>query len=222
MRRSFERAYNQGMRYIPLSAFAMLLAVSMPAWAGTVYRCVDAHGHVSFQDTPCPTAAHQSTQQVPDARPAPARSASPPPAPQPPAPKSKPVNVPAPHVARIPPPVLYRCIRATDGQTYLSHNGHPPPYRAPLGMIDIVPVPLSEQFRDPQGSGVDMSTLIGGNYTWVRDTCRRLAPAAACAALARRDEANDQAIHDAFPDERAPLLEKRARLRAQMAGCRRQ
>ncbi|HET7268250.1 MAG TPA: DUF4124 domain-containing protein [Oleiagrimonas sp.] len=210
------------MRCIHLSTLMTLLAVSVPTWAGTVYKCVDANGHVSFQDIPCPHGARQHMQHVPDARPAPASPALPSPAPQPPPTPSEPTHTHTPpaQVARVPPPRLFRCIHATDGETYLSRNGRPLPYRAPLGMVGIVPVPLSNQFRHPRGPEVDMSTLIGNNYIWVRDTCRRLPPAVACAALARQNKANDEAIHDAFPDERAPLLEKRKRLHAQMAGCR--
>jgi hypothetical protein len=41
-------------------AFLFLLCVMAGAHAASVYRCVDAHGHLAFQDTPCTTQARQS------------------------------------------------------------------------------------------------------------------------------------------------------------------
>lgn len=41
-------------------AFLFLLCVMAGAHAASVYRCVDAHGHRAYQDTPCTTQARQS------------------------------------------------------------------------------------------------------------------------------------------------------------------
>lgn len=128
-----------------------------------------------------------------------------------------------------PVPMVYRCIRATDGTTYLSQTGHTRAYLAPSAMLGYT-LPLSIVYGSGQGAGVGLSTpelmpdpspaTIGGYYTWVRDTCHRLSPYAACAVLRKQFDANQQAIHDAFPDERPPLREKRQRLQARMVGCR--
>ncbi len=214
------------MRRVCLLLLLWLPAV--PAVAGTIYKCVDPQGHISYQDTPCPGHAHQTIVHVADATAAQptATVAAPPPVP---VPRATPAP-PAAAAARVPPPVLFRCTPATGGDSYLSRTGQPSPYLAPFGVLGGVTVPLTTEYGADQGASVGLSapelmprpppTLIGGAYVWVRDSCRRLPPPAACAALTRLNDANDEAIHQAFRDERAPLLKKRARLHARMAGCR--
>jgi hypothetical protein len=124
---------------------------------------------------------------------------------------------------------LYRCKRATDDSTYLSRTGRTRPYWVPSGMLDWHR-PLAEVYGSQQGTGVGLSApelmpdptsrMIGGGvYVRVRDVCQRLPPRAACAALRKAYEDNEEAIRQAFESDRAPLRERRRQLRAQMAGC---
>lgn len=221
------------MAGVRLACLPLIIAAftPLPVLAGTVvYQCTHAGKAISYQDTPCAVDEHQRVQRLSSDVPAPAASV---PVPAPPAPASVPKPAPpvaATALARSPPPVLYRCVRATDGSTYLSGNPHPRPYLAPLGMLGIIQQPLAEVYGSEQGAGVGMSApelankptpaLIGGYLTWVRDACRRLSPRAACAALRKHYEANQEAIRNAFRSDRGPLLAKGETLRAQMAGCR--
>lgn len=208
--------------------FLCMLPFAAPLPAATVYQCVAGNGQTSYQDTPC---AHDRRQRVldlvvtaPATTPAPASSAVPSahvavtPAPAPTAPAAP----------LAPPPVLYRCTRATDGTTYLSRTGHTRPYLAPsamLGYAGISPARRRHGRIEPSVSAPELmpgptSEMIGGRYyLQVRDTCRRLPPAAACAALEQQYETNEEAIRQAFRDERAPLQKRRRQLRARMAGC---
>ncbi len=222
------RPYNGGMR---LACLPLMFAafVPLPVLAGTlVYRCNTANGQVSYQDTPCQAGEQQHIQHL----------ATPPPMPPAPAPVQalpapEPPPKPAPSVAASkpapPPPVLYRCVRATNGTSYLSQTGTPAPYFAPMHMLGLVQQPLAETYGSQQGVGVGMSApelatkptpeTIGGYLTLVRDACRRLSPRAACEALRKRYEANQEAIRNAFKSDRGPFLAKRDQLRTQMAGC---
>ncbi len=214
------------MRRLLLLALPCLF-VAPAAIAGTLYKCTDARGHVSYRDTPCPPAARQEIlRRFPDPGSVPA-APSVPAATVPPAPAPDPA--PPPRVARTPPPRLYRCTRATDGETYLSRTGRTRPYLVPSGMLDWQR-PLAEVYGSRQGAGVGMSApelmpdptprmIGGGYYVRVRDICRRLPPRAACAALREQYEANEEDIDRAFKSERGPLLERREQLRARMAGC---
>ncbi len=211
--------------------FLCMLPLAAPLPAATVYQCVTGSGQTSYQDTPCAQDRHQRVLHLavtaPASVPAPASTsmptvrtaATPAPAPATPA-------TPPPPTA--PPPVLYRCTRATDGTTYLSRTGHTRPYLAPsamLGYTGISPARRRHGRIEPSVSAPELmpgptSEMIGGRYyLQVRDTCRRLPPAAACAALEQQYEANEEAIHQAFRDERAPLQKRRRQLRARMAGC---
>lgn len=216
------------MRPVRLLALLCLAIMASPVMAGTVYKCTDAHGHVTYRDTPC---AADSRQQVVHLADAPSMPASPstaatPPLPPLPAPTPTP---PAPRVSRVPPPVLYRCMRATDDTTYLSRTGRTRPYWVPSNMLGWQR-PLAEVYGSRQGKGVGMSApelmpdptsrMIGGGvYVRVHDVCRRLPPRAACAALRKEYEDNEEAIRRAFESDRAPLRKRRQQLRTQMVGC---
>lgn len=193
--------------------------------AGTVYKCTDHHGHVSYQDTPCSRRQQQEKIHLSDAPPPPASTAPVPAAPPVPAPTPEPG--PSPEATR-PPPQVYQCVRATDGDTYLSRQGRPPAYLAPLRMLAIRQ-PLADVYGSQQGTGVGMSApelankptsrTIGGYLTPVRDACRALSPRAGCEALRRKHDANEEAIRKAFKSDRGPLLEKRRHWREWMQGC---
>ena len=214
------------MPLVSLSALLCLFIMASPAMAGTVYKCTDAHGHVTYRDTPCAAGHRQQVMHFANAPPTPA---SPPPTavaqPPPPAPPPAPTQ----RVTRAPPPVLYRCMRATDGSTYLSRSGRTRSYLAPLAMLGGISRPLAEVYGSLQGKGVGMSApelmpdptpgMIGGYYVRVHDVCRRLPPRAACAALRKQYEDNEEAIRKAFESDRAPLRKRRQQLRTQLAGC---
>jgi len=118
------------------------LPLSAPAHADTVivYKCRTAQGGLIYQGTPCPHGQQQQTMQLDDAGP----STSPPPespASLPPAASAAATPLP-PSLPRTPPSTMYRCVRATDQTTYLSSNGNPPPYYAPLAMTGMLPTSL--------------------------------------------------------------------------------
>jgi len=216
------------MRPVRLPALLCLFLMVSPAMAGTVYKCTDAHGHVTYRGTPCAAGQRQQVMHLAGApsTPSPPSTAAALPLPPPSAPAPTP---PAPRVSQVPPPVLFRCMRATDDSTYLSRTGRTRPYWVPSGMLGWQR-PLTEVYGSRQGKGVGMSApelmpdptsqMIGGGvYVRVRDVCRRLPPQAACAALRKQYEDNEEAIRQAFESDRAPLRKRRQQLRAQMAGC---
>lgn len=215
------------MRLVVLPAL-LCLFMAPPVMAGTVYKCTDAQGHVTYRGTPCAAGQRQQVLHLAAApsAPAPPITAAAQPLPPPPVPTPAP---PAPRVSRAPPPVLYRCARATDDSTYLSRTDRTRPYWVPSGMLDWQR-PLAEVDGSRQGKGVGMSApelmpdptaqMIGGGvYVRVHDVCRQLPPRAACTALREQYEANEEAIHQAFESDRAPLRKRRQQLRTQMAGC---
>ncbi|HEX7339035.1 MAG TPA: DUF4124 domain-containing protein [Rhodanobacteraceae bacterium] len=213
------------MRVFGPSILLLLLVVAMPAAATTVYKCVDAHGRISYRDTPCPRGQHQALQQLhawtppPTAEPAPTPAASA-------APAAPPV---APRQPRVPPPTVFLCTNVTNGKTYLSQTGITRPYLAPLGMLGGISVPLDDTYgarngRHPGSSVPEFMptpppSMVSGHYTWVRDFCRPLPPDDACAALDKRKAQNDAKLAIAFPDQQPPLLKERKRLTQWMAGC---
>src|SRR5699024_3377657 len=181
---------------------------------------------VSYQDKPCPAQSRQTRMNVTSIP----TVAAPYTEPEVAVPRPTPTPPPAPPVVTVPPPELYRCTKATDGDTYLSRTGITRPYLVPEGMLGW-DRPLAEVYGSRQGAGVGMSApelmpdptprMIGGRYyVRVRDICRLLPPQAACAALRKQNEANDEAIHKAFKSDRGPLLERRRQLHEQLAGCR--
>ena len=126
---------------MPACLASIGLGLSAPCLAQTVYRCTGAHGEASYQATPCHGAARQRPITL-DVPPAP----TPPPAVPAAASTTPPIiaTVPAPAPPAAPIPVLYQCVRATDGQRYLSTNGQPPGYYAPLGIVGV-PTSLAQQ-----------------------------------------------------------------------------
>lgn len=205
----------------------LLLApfATYPAFAGTVYKC-QAGGQTIYQQSPC--AKHQRQQTIELQEPAPARAPS---SPSPPAPAhADAAPTPAAPAPSVPPPVLFGCVRATDGKPYTSANGHPEPYMAPLGVLGAVSQPLADTYgsRDAaiasapelnRGKG-NAAAVATSNYVWVQDACRQLSPAEACSALRDDAQANQRAIRNAFRSERGPLEARDAALREQLAGCR--
>ncbi|HEX8776995.1 MAG TPA: DUF4124 domain-containing protein [Rhodanobacter sp.] len=199
------------------ACFALIGAgLYMPCHAQTVYRCMGAHGEASYQSTPCPGAQHQ--QQITlDAPPAPSL---PPPAPAPPADAPPAVTAPPPPPPAAPIPVLYQCVRATDGKSYLSSNGAPPGYYAPLGIVSV-PTSLGQQYNAANHMGRDPpnAAMVSGYYTFVQDRCRELDAEETCAALRKDWSENERRLGRAFKSDQPPLLRREAELRAQLQGC---
>src|SRR5699024_8085115 len=110
--------------------------------AGTIYQCTAPDGRISYQDHPCPGDQRQQVRQLHTTPPASAATT-------PRMPHTPPAQRATPSRARrqtpvTPPPRLYRCTHATDGNTYLSRHGTPPPYLAPAGMLGTFPRSLAE------------------------------------------------------------------------------
>jgi hypothetical protein len=217
-------------RLLPISALLGLgLLAGGLAWRGnaaatTIYECVGTDGRVIYQDTPCRPGQRQRTMQVADAPATPPAAA--PPAPEAPAGPASPPPEPKPAA---PLPVMYACVRATDGKTYLSDNGNPPPYQAPYGVLGAEQLPLSEVYGpDRGGAGISApeanrgrvtSGMVANDYVWVQDQCRELDPAETCQALQDAYDENEHKLDNAFKSQRPPLEKREAQLRAQLANC---
>ncbi|MEY2150696.1 DUF4124 domain-containing protein [Rhodanobacter sp. 115] len=200
--------------------FLLLLSVAPAAAGTTVYKCTGHDGKVSYQGMPCSAMQRQKTLTLRDRQPTPA--------PAPAAPVAD-TPAPAPAIAAPPPPpsrpaaplpLMYRCVRATDGTTYLS-SGQPAPYLAPLGMLGIVPSSLAQTYSgaNHMGHGKVTAGLVANNYTWVQDRCRELSPSETCQALHDDWDANEDKLRRAFKSDQPPLLKREAELRAQLTNC---
>lgn len=227
-------------RTFPTGASALgLLAVL--AWAAggsamaqTVYKCTNAQGQLSFQDSPCASGDRERVLHLHVREPTPAASRAAPAASSSPAPPPTALAAPAPRApARTYQlPQLYRCVHATDGKTYVSRNGHPRAYRAPLGIVGAFQAPLSQTYggkdavrraaSDPTlAHGRITPGLVAGHYTWVRDDCEPMSVPEICGYLGAQLTETESAIDKAFQSDRPPLEKKAAQLRSESAGCRR-
>lgn len=209
----------------PATAFLLLLVCAATP-AGTGYKCVAADDSVSFQDRPCPPEARSSEFTYRDQDSDLARES--PPAP-PVEPAQAPVlndpvqNEPAPAEPRAA-PEFYACTRP-DGERYYSDDGVSRPYAMPLGVLGYPGSPLGragvsapELSRPPIAQPGTNSDLAAG-YVTVQDDCRRLSPAAACAALrSERDKVERQARRT-FREERAPIDARLRTLNDKLGGC---
>jgi hypothetical protein len=212
-------------RLFAVAAF-MLLAEPV-AHAETVYKCL-AGGQTIYQQTPCAKTQRQETIQLQDSAPADGRVAPMPAAP----PESSVADPPSPPAApAAPPPVMYSCIRATDGKPYSSSNGHPEPYLAPFGVLGAVSGSLADAYAGPNAAAASAPELnrnkgnVAGvttsNYVWVQDQCRRLSPAETCRVLQDDANANRRAIRNAFKSDRGPLEAEDSRLQRALSTCSR-
>lgn len=203
-----------------LSAYMLLLSglfffglmLHGPARADTTaYKCQAANGQVIYQGTPCAHGQQQQTLQLQDDGPAssPAASAS--------------VDD-APHVvAAMPPPLpttppslMYRCTRATDGKTYLSDNGNPAPYYAPLAMTGIVPTSIGQNFGGRVSAN---AAMVASHYTLVQDQCQAMTPADTCSTLLDQYDDNERKLSRAFKSDQPALLQREHDLLAQLKHC---
>jgi hypothetical protein len=199
---------------------ALLLAWA--AWAAparadtTAYKCVAANGAVSYQATPCAHGQRQQAMQLSDdapGAPSPAPSSSvadaaPRVAAAPPAPPIKPPSAPL--------PAMYRCSRATDGKPYISNNGNPQPYYAPLAMTGIVPTPIGQNYG---GRVSPNAAMIASHYTLVQDQCQAMTPQDTCTTLRDEYDENEKKLSRAFKSDQPPLLQRESELLAQLQQC---
>lgn len=210
------------MQRVP--ALLLLLAVSGPASAGTAYKCSGAGGQVSYQDAPCAKTQQQQTLQLPNET----TTAVPPAVPT----ASTPAVVDEVPVAPAEPAAplvqLYRCMHAVDGSTYVSSNGHPQPFLAPLGMVGAIPTSLSQAYGAPGGAGISApeanrgrvgSRLIAGSYVQVQDQCRPLNVPEICHELRAEYEQNARQLRRAFKSDQPPLQRRESELHAQLTNC---
>jgi len=207
-----------------LVAALLALAAVGPVPAETVYKC-QTGGQTIYQQTPCAKNQRQQTIELQASAPADGRVAPMPSAPTRPAGD----GAPPPPMPMAPAPILFGCIRATDGKPYTSTNGRPEPYLAPLGVLGAVSQPLADTYGSRgaaiasapelnRGKG-NAAAVATSNYVWVQDQCRQLSPAEACRALRDDADANQKSIRNAFRSERAPLEAKDTALREQLQGC---
>ena len=196
--------------------FAWAVAPARAAADTTAYKCVAANGAVTYQGTPCAHGQRQQTIQLTDdtaGTPSPAPSSS--------------VADTAPHADTVPPsppikppsaplPQLYRCTRATDGKPYISNNGNPQPYYAPLAMTGIVPTPIGQNYG---GRVSPNAAMIASHYTQVQDQCQAMAPQDTCNTLRDEYDENEKKLSRAFKSDQPPLLQRESELLAQLQQC---
>ncbi|MHB1059800.1 MAG: DUF4124 domain-containing protein [Rhodanobacter sp.] len=209
-----------------LTALLLLAVAAGPAAAGTVYKCSGAGGQVSYQDAPCARSQRQQALQLPDdaSAPPPPASAAAEPDP-PPVAEAPPIPSPAPDAPLI---QLYRCRHAVDGSAYVSRNGQPPPFRAPLGMLGALSTPLADVYGSPNHAGISApeanrgrvtAGLVANNYVWVQDQCRPLSVPEICSELRDEQEQNARKLQRAFKSDRPPLQQRDDELQAQLTNC---
>lgn len=208
-----------------LCALVLLGCLGAPAWAGTAYKCIAADGKAVYQDKPCPIGQRQEALQLDDSAPLT------PPAPSPEPVTSAPAEAPAPPMPTMPSvplPVMYACLRATDGKTYLSENGDPQPYLVPYGILGAGSPSLSQVYGPPNSAGGSAPEfnrgrvtpgLIANNYVWVQDQCRELTRAETCRALRDAYDDNATKLRRAFKSDQPPLEQRDEQLRAQLRNC---
>lgn len=205
---------------IRLCIFAILLLLGAPAMAGTAYQCTDAGGKQTFQDKPCGANQRQQVLQLDDSQPL-----TPPAPPAPDVPAVEPAPPPPPID---PLPVMYGCIRATDGKPYMSDNGDPQPYQVPYGILGAGSLPLSQVYGGPNAAGASAPELnrgritpglIANRYVWVQDQCRELTRAETCHALRDAFDENATKLRRAFKSDQPPLEQREQELHAQLQNC---
>jgi hypothetical protein len=194
-----------------------LLLGSLAMFAGaqdstvTAYKCTSAQGQVTYQGMPCKRDQKQQALQLDDNEPGspPPQDASDQPQQFAVAPSPRPV------VPKTPPSVMYSCTRATDGTTYLSSNGNPPPYYAPLAMTNILPTPLGQTSPHVTAN----AAMVASHYTLVQDRCQPMSPQDTCSAL--RDEYDDieKKLSRAFKSDLPALQQRESELIAELNHC---
>jgi hypothetical protein len=206
------------MNRLPLLAILLLLALRWPALAvadtTTVYKCGPSQGPVTYQSTPCTHGQQQQVMQLDNN--GPASSPLPTPSGNSDAVVAPPAAAPLP--PSTPPAPMYRCTNAVNGNSYLSSNGNPAPYYAPLAVTGIVPVPLGQTYA-PAGHGAATSATIASHYVQVQDTCQAMTPEDTCSELRSQYDENERKLSRAFKSDQPPLLQRESELLAQLKHC---
>jgi len=208
---------NRFCATILLMAFlVLLLGLPLPAPVRaqtlTVYKCHATNGQLIYQGTPCARDQRQQTMELDDSGPTSS--------PLPPPPNSAPSHAPAtptapPALPRTPPSVMYRCARATDRTTYLSSNGNPQPYYAPIAMTGMLPTPLGH----PAPRAAPNAAMIASSYVLVQDQCEPLTPQDTCATLRDQYDENERKLSRAFKADQPALLQREKELTAELSHC---
>ena len=209
------------MRFLPAIIALLVLAaiVTSAAQAGdevTIYRCIDARGHLTLRDTPCASGEKQQTRSM--VRP---KDSSAPPVTRP-NPQPERYVAPPQSVMFAPSRPLYECV-TPDGEVYPSDSDQGNPRWVPLWTLDYPMVPVRHGIVDGTGLAtthgsvhidgghlsmtppVPVSQYAYGAGTWIHDECYELPPQEVCARLRdRRDEIRHR-FFNAMPSERDVL-----------------
>ncbi|GLQ92713.1 hypothetical protein GCM10007901_16640 [Dyella acidisoli] len=110
---------------------------------------------------------------------------------------------------------MYRCARATDHTTYLSSNGNPQPYYAPLAMTGIVPTPLGHITPGVKAN----AAMIASNYVLMQDQCEPLTQQDTCATLRDQYDDNERKLSRAFKADQPTLQQREKELLAELSHC---
>jgi hypothetical protein len=191
-------------------------STSAKADTTTVYKCRSAQGQVIFQDAPCAYGQQQQTMQLENDGPATS------PLPVSHNASSVPVAATSPQSTTpstpTPPPLMYRCINAVNGNSYFSGNGNPQPYYAPLAVTGIIPTPLGQTYATP-GRGAPTAATIASNYVLVQDRCQAMTPEDTCSQLRNEYDDNERKLSRALKSDQPPLLQRESDLLAQLSHC---
>jgi hypothetical protein len=188
----------------------------------TVYRCVDARGHVTLRDSPCSKGQAQEARSMLRPKDAPYRPPAPSPRPAEPRAEGPAREVVVVHTPR----PLYECV-TPDGDLYTSETPEGHPRWVPLWTLDVplyAPGPYgytggvdhtgltintphvrftTSSTRVHQPVYADAAWATAG--TWIRDTCHPLPQADVCARLRDRRAEIDRRFFNAQPNERDQL-----------------
>ena len=196
--------------------FAVLLLVALGvhgvahAQDVTIYRCIDAKGHLTLRDTPCAQGEKEEQRTMTRPKDAPRSQTTP-----------RVATEPAPHGTAdaytppireylAPPRPLYECI-TPDGVTYTSDTGEGNPRYVPLWTTGYP----SYSFG---------GTMVGSNYigpyanaaTFVRDTCYMLPQDEVCDRVRDRRDELRKSFFNAQPSERDVLRVEERSLNARL------
>lgn len=169
-----------------LAAGASTTAAAAATATVTVHRCVDARGHVTLQDDPCPKGSQDSAREMTRPKDPPAKPRSRRPAP----PAIPAIAAPPPALERqlLPPPAMYRCI-SYDGIERFSEQYDPNPRCEPY----VLYYPYPNLLTPAQAL----------TCRWVEDSCVRLSDRAACERWKAKKKEAASAVVRAFSDTAA-------------------
>ncbi|MFC3650129.1 DUF4124 domain-containing protein [Dyella humi] len=198
-----------------VAVLSLLVGLTLPMQARadslTVYKCRTTQGQLIYQGTPCARDQQQQAMQLDDNGPA----ASPLPEPPSPAPHVTAAPTTPALLPRTPPSMMYRCARATDRTTYLSSNGNPQPYYAPIAMTGMLPTPLGHITPGVKPN----AAMIASNYVLVQDQCEPMTPQDTCSTLRDQYDENERKLSRAFKADQPALQQREKDLLAELSHC---